>query len=199
MGSRCCRLSAACSASIYNPGVHSELEAVIDEFDSALSRLRALRDKVPGDRWAARVEADRWSIGECVAHLNLTSTAYLPLLRGGLDEARRSGRKVPERYRRDLLGWLLWRSMGPPVKRRFKTAAPFVPRADRTSAELVAEFERLQAELLALAREADGLPIDRVKIASPFNTRLRYNVFAAFSILPRHQHRHLWQAEQHLK
>jgi DinB superfamily len=179
--------------------VHPELQVVIDEFESASSRLHALRDTVPAERWAERPGPDRWSVGECVAHLNLTSTAFLPMLRGALDEARRSGHKARPHYRRDLLGWLLWRSMGPPVTRRFKTAAPFVPRADRTAPELVSDFERLQAEQLAVARQADGLPIDRVKIASPFNTRLRYNLFSALSILPRHQHRHLWQAEQNLK
>jgi hypothetical protein len=178
--------------------VHPELQAVVDEFESAVVRLRALRDKAPASRWGDRPRPDRWSIGECVAHLNLTSSAFLPLVRAGLDEARRSGHAARRRYRRDLLGWLLWRSMGPPVKRKFKTTAPFVPRSDRTSADLVAEFERLQAEQLALAGEADGLPIDRVKIASPFNPRLRYNLFSALSILPRHQHRHLWQAEQNL-
>jgi hypothetical protein len=179
--------------------VHSELQAVIDEFESALVRLRALRDKVPATTWLSRPEPERWSIGECVAHLNLTSTAFLPLMRTGLDEARRSGRAVSARYRRDVLGWLLWRSMGPPVKRKFTTTAPFVPRSDRASADLVSEFERLQGEQLVLARQADGLPIDRVKIASPFNPRLRYNLFSAMSILPRHQHRHLWQAEQNLQ
>ncbi len=179
--------------------MHPELQVVIEEFESASSRLHALGDKVPAERWAERPGPDRWSIGECVAHLNLTSTAFLPMLRGALDEARRSGHAARPHYRRDLLGWLLWRSMGPPVKRRFKTAAPFVPRADRTVAELVSEFERLQAEQIAVTRQADGLPIDRVKIASPFNTRLRYNLFSALSILPRHQHRHLWQAEQNLK
>ena len=138
-------------------------------------------------------------MGECVAHLNLTSTAFIPLMRASLDEARRSGHPAPTRFRRDLLGWLLWRSMGPPVKRRFTTTAPFVPRSDRTGADLVSEFERLQAEQLVLAREADTLPIHRVKIASPFNPRLRYNLFSALSILPRHQHRHLWQAEQNLQ
>jgi hypothetical protein len=63
----------------------------------------------------------------------------------------------------------------------------------------VSEFERLQREQLVLAREADSLAIDRVKIASPFNPRFRYNLFSALSILPRHQHRHLWQAEQNLQ
>jgi hypothetical protein len=178
--------------------VHPELQSVVEEFESALVRLRALRDKAPATKWESRSEPERWSVGECVAHLNLTSAAFIPLMRVGLDEARRSGHAAPGRFRRDLLGWLLWRSMGPPVKRKFKTTAPFVPRSDRTSADLVSEFERLQAEQLALAREADNLPIHRVKIASPFNPRLRYNLFSALSILPRHQHRHLWQAEQNL-
>jgi hypothetical protein len=179
--------------------VHAELQAVVDEFASALARLHALRDRVPAERWAERPQADGWSLGECVAHLNLTSAAFLPLMRTALDEARRSGHKAPARYRRDLVGWMLWKSMGPPVKRKFTTTAPFVPRSGRGTADLVGEFERLQAEQVALARSGDGLPLHRVKIASPFNTRLRYSLFSALSILPRHQHRHLWQAEQNLK
>jgi hypothetical protein len=172
------------------------MQAVVEEFGSALHRLHALRDAVPDSRGADRAVANRWSVGECVAHLNLTSAAYLPLLRGGINEARRSGHAAGARYRRDLAGWLLWKSMGPPVKRKFATTAPFLPRAGQSPPDLIAEFERLQQEQIALAQEADGLPIQRVKIASPFNTRLRYNLYAAFTILPRHQHRHLWQAEQ---
>jgi hypothetical protein len=176
--------------------VHPELQTVIDEFETALIRLHDLRDRVPAERWGNRPAVDRWSIAECVAHLNLTSLAYIPILRAGLAAARRSGRKPPSRYRRDPAGWLLWKSMGPPVKHKFSTTAPFVPQGDRPAGELVAEFERLQAEQLALIREADGLPVTAVKVASPFNARLRYNLFSAFSIVPRHQHRHLWQAEQ---
>jgi hypothetical protein len=83
-----------------------------------------------------------------------------------------------------------------PGRFKLKTTAPFVPSGDRSAGELAAEFERLQAEQIALTRASDGLPIDRVKIVSPFDARLRYSIFAALSILPRHQHRHLWQAEQ---
>jgi hypothetical protein len=176
--------------------VHPELQAVIDELETARLRLHALRDRAPAGTWAARRAADRWSIGECVAHLNLTSSAYLPLLRAALDEARRSGRPTPPRFRRDPAGWLLWKSLGPPVRIRMKTAAPFVPRGTRPAADLVAEFERLQAEVVTLARQADSQPIDKVRVTSPFNPRLGYNLFAALSILARHQHRHLWQAEQ---
>jgi hypothetical protein len=179
--------------------MHAELHAVVDELGSALTRLHDLRSRASDAAWGVRPGPDRWSIAECVAHLNLTSMAYLPLLRAGRDEARRSGHAAPARFRRDVPGWLLWKSMGPPVRTKFRTAAPFVPRGDRPVAELVGEFERLQREVVQLAREADALPVDKVKIASPFNTRLRYNLFAALSILARHQHRHLWQAEQTLR
>jgi hypothetical protein len=176
--------------------VHAELQAVLDEFEAASSRLQALCDRVPAEQWAQRPGSDRWSPGECVAHLNLTSAAMIPLLRNGLERARRSARAPAARYRRDPIGWMIWRTQGPPVKRRFKTTAAFVPRADRPMAELVDEFARLQVQQQALVREADGLPITRVWIASPFDRRVKYNLFSALTILPRHQHRHLWQAEQ---
>ena len=131
-----------------------------------------------------------------MAHLNLTAIGMLPLLRKGLDDARRIGRAAGQHYRRDLVGWLLWRTISRHGRFKAKTIPAFVPSSDRSAQEIMAEFDRLQAEQIAVTREADGLPIDRVKMTSPFNAKVRYNIFAALSSLPRHQHRHLWQAEQ---
>ena len=175
-----------------------ELQAIVDEFDAATARLHALRQRLPDEQWGRRPAPERWSVGECVAHLNLTSAAFLGMLRPALDEARRSGHTAPRRYRRDPLGWFLWSTLGPPVRFKVKTSASFVPRADRPPGALLDEFERLQDAQVAATREADGLPITHVKIASPFDARVTYNVFSALSVLPRHQHRHLWQAEQTL-
>jgi len=122
--------------------------------------------------------------------------AMLPLIQQGIDKARRSKRTAGDRYRRDLVGWLLWKSISTPGRFKSKTIPAFVPTSDRSAEEVIAEFDRLQAEQIALTRAAAGLPIDRVKMSSPFNTKVRYNIFSALSILPRHQHRHLWQAEQ---
>ena len=36
-------------------------------------------------------------------------------------------------------------------------------------------------------------------IVSPFDGRLRYNLYSCLTILPAHQHRHLWQAERVLE
>jgi hypothetical protein len=120
----------------------------------------------------------------------------LPLIRNGFEEARRLQRSPGTRYRRDIVGWLLWRSISTPGRFKARTILAFVPSGDRPAEEIMAEFDRLQADQIAVTRQAEGLPIDRVKIVSPFNARVRYNVFSALSILSRHQHRHLWQAEQ---
>jgi len=179
--------------------MHPQLQAVVDEFESAERRLRQLAGTVPTDQWPRRPDPARWSVAECVAHLNLTSRAYLPLLREGLERARRLEKPAPSRYGRDPIGWLLWKWMGPPVRFRVKTAASFVPGATDPPDQLIETFGRLQADQIACVRAADELPLGEVRITSPFNARVKYNLFAGLTMLPPHQHRHLWQAEMVLQ
>jgi len=176
--------------------VHPQLASIAAELRDARARLHHLVARVPGGAWDRRPHPDRWSAAECVEHLNLTTRAFLPLLDAALDAARALGAPAPRRYRRDPVGWLLWRTMGPPVRLRARTAAAFVPVAHPDPATALGDFDHLQDELLRRTAAADGLPIDRVRVPSPFDPRVRYNAFAALSILPRHQQRHLWQAAQ---
>jgi hypothetical protein len=173
--------------------MHPQLEIIAAEFHQAQDLLAELA-RAPVAHWIARPSPTAWSAAECVAHLNLTSRAVLPRIRIGLQEARAIAEAPPRRYRRDPLGWLLWRTMGPPVRFRIKTAASFVPESTSALEVLIAEFGRLQREQIACVEEADGLPIARVRVKSPFDERVRYNLYACLTILPRHQLRHLWQA-----
>ena len=70
------------------------------------------------------------------------------------------------------------------------------PRAVRAKADAFGEFASLQSKLSELLNAARGLDLGKVKIISPFDKRVKYNVFSAFRILVAHQRRHLWQAEQ---
>jgi DinB superfamily len=176
--------------------VHPQLQAIVDEFEAARARLHELVRRTPEPQWHKRADPDRWSMAECVAHLNLTSEAFVPLIQAALEEGRQSRRPAPRRYRRDPVGWLLWRMAGPPVRHRVKTTTPFIPRGQLPLVQLLAEFDRLQQVQIACVGAADGVDLGRLWIRSPFNPRIRYNTFSCLSILPRHQHRHLWQAEQ---
>jgi hypothetical protein len=179
-----------------------QLARIIDEFDRAQIRVHRLSDKLTEAQWSQRTDAARWSVAECVAHLNLTGRAYVPLIRDALEEAR--GRDEPSRprYRRDPVGWMLALAMGPvPQIGRFRlgvvnTTAAFTPEWDLPRGQLIAEFDRFQREQRGVVQEAEGCAIDRVWVRSPFDPRLRYNLYSALVILPRHQLRHVVQAER---
>lgn len=180
--------------------MNAQLTRLVAELEHAQARLDRLGDLVPEDRWGKRSDQSRWSVGECIAHLNLTSEAYIPRIRKAIEEAR----KLPPkngRYSRDLIGWLFGKMVGPLPKigkmriGRVKTTPGFVPTGSFPKPELLAEFKRLQLELISLVRECDGLAIDKVKITSPFGEKVQYNCYAALVLLPRHEERHLQQAE----
>ena len=176
--------------------MHPQLQDLADQFTTARDRLHRLAADLPAEGWVRRPPSGGWSPAECVAHLNLTSLAYVPQLRGAIRDARSLGGTAPARYRLGLVGWMLWRVTREQGKMKAKTAPDFVPGATAALAELLDEFDRLQDEQMALLAEAEGLPIHRIRLASPFNARMKYNAFAAFSLLPGHQHRHLGQAER---
>ena len=175
--------------------MHTQLESIIEAFSEATKRVDALARRLSPNEWSRRPAPERWSPIECVAHLNLTAEAFLPLIRDGLDRARRLQRRSPSRYRRDLRGWLIWRAVRTPGQFRVKTPAAFVPAAHRPPIQTLAEFARLQADQTDCVQASDGLPIHKVLVASPFDARVKYSIYSALTILTAHQHRHLWQAE----
>lgn len=177
----------------------ASLASLRDELDGTTAQLHALVDTMDDAVWRTRPGEKRWSVAECIEHLNITSRAYLPLLKDALRDGRARGLTNPSSSNRlDVFGWLLVKSLKPPVKekRRLKTPAPFVPPSIEPKAKVVGEYEELQRGLIALLVDAEGLAISKIRVSSAFNTKIRYNVYSAFRIIATHQRRHLWQAEQ---
>jgi hypothetical protein len=182
--------------------LQKQLRAIADSLESAQSQLRRLSDKISDKDWNKPPGPSRWSAAECVEHLNLTSKAYVPLLRDAVSRARKSSDPPRKHYRRDPLGWLMSMMIGP--RRglaklrmpRIKTTPRFVPKANRSRSEILSDFVRLQSELAAVIRSGDGLALDKVKIVSPFGGRMKYSAYSALVIVARHQHRHIEQAEK---
>lgn len=174
------------------------VEALAGEFAGATSRLHRLVAELDEDTWSSRPATGGWSIAECVEHLNVTSRAFVPLLRGRLDGPPATETSGSRPFRRDVTGWLLCRAVEPPARMRTRTAPPFEPEAIGSMADTIAAFEGLQQTLVALLRDGveRALPLDRLKMASPFNGRVTYSVWSAFRVLAAHQRRHLWQAER---
>ena len=173
-----------------------QLRSLEVEFDDAQAWAHRLADALPEADWLRRADPNRWSVGEQILHLNLTSRVYLPQLRERLAAAREHGLRAKGRYRRDFMGWLLCKMVEPPVRMKVKTTPPFIPKDLQPKTEAMRDFDALQDDLRAVVREAEGLAIDKVKFVSPFDPRIKYNLYSALRATTAHQRHHLWLGDR---
>ncbi|HEX9982218.1 MAG TPA: DinB family protein [Thermoanaerobaculia bacterium] len=171
----------------------TELET---EINDATARARHLVDSIDGRIFTVRPHPNSWSAAECLAHLSLTTESFLPLLQSAIDDGKKRKVTTSKPPKMDLIGRVLRWFLEPPMRSRVKTTAPFVPRSTRAKSEAFAEFASLQNRLLGIVRDTDGIDLTKIKIVSPFDKRMKYNLYSAVRILAAHERRHIWQAEQ---
>ena len=172
-----------------------QLERITEELADARRRARELAAPLTAASWRTGPAADQWSVAECLIHLNLTSRAFLPLIGNAITKGHELKLLSAGPYRRDLLGWFVYRITEPPAWFRIKTTAPFVPSAIEPKERVLEDFDTLQEQLVECVRDADGLDLGRLRIVSPFDKRLKYNLYSCLTIIPAHQRLHLAQAE----
>ncbi len=172
------------------------IEQLEKELNQATARAWTLVSTTDGRLFTVRPAPMSWSAAECISHLSISSELFLAPLRAAIDNARAKGLMSKRPPKMDLIGRVLKWFLEPPIRQRVKTSVPFVPKAIRAKAEAFGEFATLQAKLAELLQETNGLDLNRMKVISPFDKRIRYNVYSAFHILVAHERRHLWQAEQ---
>jgi hypothetical protein len=175
--------------------MHPQLASINRELAAATARANMIARQLDEDHFHARPRDAAWSVAECLVHLNLTSQAFLPLFDAAIAEGAKHRPAEPPRYRRDFRGWLLAWSLEPPAKVRTRTKPQFMPHHAGSRDEVLAAFANLQSDLSRRLEAASGLDLNRLRIRSPFEARLSYNMFSAFGILASHERRHLWQAE----
>lgn len=180
--------------------MQEQLSQIVNGFETARMRLHRIAAKTPIEKFSTRNSDNSWSVAECVAHLNLTSRAYVALLNDAFAKSPKLS-MAPTHYKHDTIGWLIGKLVGPrPRIGSFKlgkmpTAPTFMPTGDEPREKLLTDFESLQDEQVALAKGAEGRALERIQIVSPFNAHMKYNAYSCLVLLPRHQHRHLEQAE----
>jgi hypothetical protein len=166
------------------------------ELNQATARAWTLVHSTDGRLFTVRPSATSWSAAECISHLSISSELFLLPLHTVIADAHAKGLRSKRPPKMDVLGRVLKWFLEPPIRQRVKTSAPLVPKSIRAKADAFGEFASLQAKISELMQAARGIDLNQVRMISPFNKRIRYNLYSAFHILIAHQRRHLWQAEQ---
>ncbi len=173
-----------------------QARALAAEAEGVSKDARALTAGMDAAALMQRPAGGGWSVAENLQHLILTGQAMIPLAERAVEELERSGKKTTRASGLGLMGWLLVKSLEPPPRMKTKTTKPFEPVAVGDPLTVTERFVETNAKLDALISRATGLATTTVKVASPFNDKVKYNAYAALRIVLVHARRHLWQARE---
>src|SRR5688500_18297235 len=104
--------------------MESTLEAYAESFESARDGWQDIVGRLSPEQFNWRPTPARWSVGQCMDHLNRVSARYLPDLNAALAGGGPPG-EPPFRY--DLRGRLFIRGTAPVPVRRQKTLKEMEP------------------------------------------------------------------------
>jgi len=170
--------------------------------EGLLLQLLAVDQDIPGlagglspARFNWRPAANRWSIGQCLEHLNLTTERYVPALRKAVSDARAKGLVRGGPY---SLGWFeRWflKGMEPPPRWRTRTGKAFIAAGELDPATTVQRAHALHQDLAGCIRDAEGLDLQKIRVKSQFGP-VWFSLNGTFAIMLAHERRHLWQARE---
>ncbi len=173
-----------------------DLDQCARDIQEARHRAEALLHGCTAEQLTARPAPGKWSIAECILHLNATAEVVQPLMEKAIGQARQDKIVGAGPFGIGLKGRLLvWIAEPPP---KFRMPAPRnvrPPARIDDPAKLLPDFMNAQDEWERLIRESAGLDLAKIKVGPPFSP-LRQRLAASFPWMMAHQRRHLLQAEK---
>ncbi|MGH9766628.1 MAG: DinB family protein [Blastocatellia bacterium] len=174
----------------------SELKKYYSEVEEIKLDAEDLTRGLIEDQFNWRPNPEKWSINECLEHLNMTARLYWSVLAQAVNGARINGWFSKGPYKRAWIGGLMIRSTEPPARMKFKASRRFRPPSDIPMNQVVSQFMAFQDRLLDLIRDANGVDLGRPRIHSPRGGFFKLTLGQGIGLAIAHERRHLWQAQR---
>jgi hypothetical protein len=170
---------------------------LIDQLvEDTKSMMKTVKDEfLPLDQEALLLKPDpyRWSIGECLEHLNLYSDYYHPVIKKKMEE---EGPCNPNyTFKSGMAGNYFAKSMLP-KKKMMKMSSPADKNPSKTGVldEVVKRFLAHQKDLLQLLATARNRDLNKIRIPLSLSKLIRFRLGDTFRFVVNHNQRHVVQA-----
>ena len=175
------------------------MDATIEGF---LTQLVAVEQDLPGvadglspAQFNWQPTPGRWSIGQCVEHLNITTERYIPVLRQAEIDARSKGTLRPGPFALGFIERWFLQTMEPPPRRRMRTGKSFIAPSNLDPSATLQRYIALHDGFRGCIRDAEGIDLKSVKVRSQFGP-ISWSLNGTFAFLLAHERRHIWQARE---
>lgn len=174
---------------------------LLSALDANVRRAEALVAGLSREQFNWHAAPGRWSIAQCLTHLNVVNGQDLAPIEQALADARTKGMTGAPPFRYGALSRKFVASMEPPARSKSKAPRSYVPPPEAEPGPSLAEYVRIAGELRRLIQSAEGLDLARIKTTLPvlpplLRSIVKMPVGARFELILAHDRRHLWQGEQ---
>lgn len=174
-----------------------DLQQILDAIDATDQAGAALAARVTDAEFQWKPDdGRRWSIAECLDHLATVNTMYAAAVRAGIEKARKNEwtRRGPAEP--GFFGKKFVASQEPPVKMKLRAPQRVQPKPMRSRDDIMRAYHSAHDEVRRLIAECATIDPNRATFSNPFVPILKVKVSTGLHVMPAHDRRHLWQAEQ---
>jgi DinB superfamily len=169
-----------------------ELRDYYEQIENIKEDALELTAPLTEDQFNWRPSPKRWSISECLVHLNLADGLDLPALAAEIERNRSANITGQGPFRYSFFSRLFIRYAEPPPKLRVPAPKAYRPPAGHQKDQVVPEFCSIHDSWLQLLVASNGLDLARIKVKIPIG--FMFSLGQRFALVTAHDRRHLWQA-----
>lgn len=178
--------------------MNSTINELISSLEGSSTRAKNTFGELTQNQFNWKPTADKWSVAECISHLQTANETYFPML-----EEIAAGTYTPSFWQKispfsGFFGRMLLKSVSPETKKKVKTATIFKPAASRYTKRLIDDFHSSNEQLISYMRKIKDDDLSMI-IASPVNVLITYSLDHSLKIMTYHEVRHLNQADNVMK
>lgn len=136
---------------------------------------------------------EKWSILECLEHLNRYHAYYNDAIKKGLKVAKSTTENKP--YKNGWFGKMSIDMMSPDNTKKQKAITKFNPVGSQLTKETITKFLAYQQELLTFLEQAKSKNINQRKVPVEFFKLMKMKIGDALTFVVTHEQRHILQAQ----
>lgn len=172
------------------------IEDLIERTKDVLNRAEQY-NQITLEELNYKVNSERWSILECIEHLNLYGDFYLPEIENKIVESKT---KPTTDFKSGLLGNYFAKSMLPKEKlNKMKTFKDKNPEGSDLNKSSLERFIVQQKQMLDLLDKARGVNLNKIKTSISIANWIKLKLGDTFRVVIYHNQRHIVQANKMLK
>lgn len=176
-------------------GSHQIIQECIEKTEANIARASETFSRLSEIQFNWKPNPESWSVGECISHLVNSNMAYLKKIEKILNSLP-AGSEKDFPYKQSFFGKLIAKSVDPAYVRKSKTFKVFFPDASEIHKNILDEYVKSSEVFIDFAGKTKHLDLKKIKLSSSVNKMIRLNLGDPLIIIPKHDVRHLNQAER---